>query len=259
MARRCIRAAALAALVVSLCASSAYAHAGNPKFESLVEGVSPKISGFSVTVLDGDDRLELVNHSSETITIDGYNKEPYLRMEPDGTVSVNVRSPALYLNTDRTDTAPVPDSADAKAAPQWKVVEHDGRYQFHDHRIHWMSTSTPQQVTDTSKRTKVVDWRVPLHAAGSAGAISGTLFWRGSSGGPPAGAFGALALILLLGAGTVVLVRRRRGGDGGEGDEGGVGGGGGDGPRRAASEGDDGDGAAAKRTGKSRGAPKEAW
>jgi hypothetical protein len=257
MARRCIRAVALATLVVSLCASSAYAHAGNPKYESLVEGVSPKISGFSVTVLNGDDRLEVINHSSKTITIDGYNNEPYLRMEPGGTVSVNLKSPAYYLNVDPTDTAPVPAIADAKAAPQWKVVEHDGRYQFHDHRIHWMATSTPQQVTDKSKRTKVTDWRVPLHTDGSDGAISGTLFWRGSSGGPPAGAFIGLALIVLLGAATVILVRRRRG-EGGEGGEGGdVEGGGG--RRRDASEGDDGAPAGGKRAGKARGAPKEAW
>lgn len=240
MARRTIRVVVLSALLSALCATQAFAHAGNPNYESLVEGVSPNIPGFSVTVLNGDDRLEVINHSTQTITIDGYNKEPYLRMAPDGTVSVNIRSPAYYLNNDRTDTATVPPIADAKAAPQWKVLEHDGRYQFHDHRIHWMSTSTPQQVTDKSKRTKVADWRVPLRSGNSSGAISGRLFWRGSSGGPPAGAFVGLALIVLLGGAAVVLVRRRRGEDGGDGE---------------ASGEDRGAG-----TGKpARGTPKEAW
>jgi hypothetical protein len=262
MARRIIRVVALAALAVSLCSSSAFAHAGNPNYESLVDGVSPSIPGFSVTVLNGDDRLEVVNHSSRTITIDGYSKEPYLRMEPGGTVSVNLKSPAYYLNVDPTDTAPVPAIADAKAAPQWKVVAQDGRYQFHDHRIHWMSTATPQKVTDKSKRTEVANWRVPLHSGGSDGAISGTLFWRGSSGGPPAGAFVGLALIVLLGAAAVVVVRRRRR----EGDDGDGGGG----PPRAVPDetsGDEPPGGApngadptpAARTGNRRGAPKEAW
>jgi hypothetical protein len=203
-------AAALAALAAALHAPSAFAHAGNPKYESLVEGVTPRISGFSVVVLNGDDRLEVVNHSTQTITIDGYSQEPYLRMAPDGTVSVNVRSPAYYLNVNPTETAAVPASASAKAASQWKVVAHDGRYQFHDHRIHWMAKSTPQQVKDTSVRTKVVDWRVPLHAGGTDGEIAGTLFWRGSSGGPPVAAFVVLALIVLLSAAAVVVVRRRR-------------------------------------------------
>ena len=167
-------------------------------------GVTPSIPGFSVVVLNGDDRLEVVNHSSKTITIYGYNQEPYLRMASDGTVSVNLRSPAYYLNNDPLGTAPIPASADAKAAPQWKVVATDGRYQFHDHRIHWMGAKNPPQVKDTSVRTKVAPWRVPLQVDGTNGAIGGTLFWRGSSGGPPAGAFIGLVLILLVGAATVV-------------------------------------------------------
>ncbi|MEY2517344.1 MAG: hypothetical protein QOJ89_4702, partial [bacterium] len=171
-------------------------------------------SGFSVVVLNGDDRLEVVNHGSQTITIDGYNKEPYLLMQPDGTVSVNVRSPAYYLNSTPTATAPIPASADPQAIPRWKVVEHNGRYQFHDHRIHWMAKGTPQQVKNKSKRTKVVDWRVPLHAGTRDGAIDGSLFWRGSAGGPPTGAFVALALIVLLGGVVVLVVRRRRAGAG---------------------------------------------
>ncbi len=210
MARRIILAPALAVLAAALLATSAFAHAGNPNYESLVEGVTPSIPGFSVVVLNGDDRLEAVNHGSQTITIDGYNSEPYIRMASDGTVSVNLRSPAYYLNGDRDGTSPVPDSADPKAPPQWKVVARDGRYQFHDHRMHWMGKNNPPQVKDTSARTKIVDWKVPLQAAGTQGAIAGTLFWRGSSGGPPAGAFVAVALLALVGAATVVVVRRRR-------------------------------------------------
>lgn len=224
MARRIRRVAALAALATLLCSASALAHAGNPNFESLVEGVNPSIPGFTVTVLNGDDRLEVINHSKQTITIGGYEQEPYLRMAPDGTVSVNVKSPAYYLNNDPTDTAPVPAFANPKAPPQWKVIEHDGRYQFHDHRIHWMAKSTPPQVTNTSKRTKVVDWQVPLQAGATNGAIRGTLFWRGSSGGPPAGAFVALAVFLLLSGVVVVVVRRRRREEGGDGESGGEGG-----------------------------------
>ncbi len=210
MARRTILASALAALASALFAASAFAHAGNPNYESLVGGVTPSIPGFSVVVLNGDDRLEVVNHSSKTITIGGYQKEPYVRMASDGTVSVNVRSPAYYLNNDRQGSAPIPKSADPKAAPQWKVVARDGRYQFHDHRMHWMGAKDPPQVKDKAVRTKINDWKVPLQTGGTDGAVTGSLFWRGSSGGPPAGAFVGLALFVLLAAATVVIVRRRR-------------------------------------------------
>ena len=210
MARRIILAPALAALVSTLFAATAFAHAGNPNYESLVDGVKPSIPGFSVAVLNGDDRLEVVNHSSKSITIDGYEDEPYILMEASGAVSVNLRSPAYYLNSDRDGTAPVPASAKPKELPRWKLVARDGRYQFHDHRMHWMGAKNPPQVKDTSVRTKVVDWKVPLHVGATDGAIRGTLFWRGSAGGPPAGAFIALALLGLAGAAAVVVVRRRR-------------------------------------------------
>lgn len=209
MARR-ILAGALVTFASLLTATSAFAHAGNPNYESLVSGVKPAIPGFSVTVLNGDDRLEVDNSGKSTVTIDGYNGESYLRMSPDGTVAVNLNSPAYYLNQDRTNTATVPPGVNADAPPKWKVVEHTGRYQFHDHRMHWMGTSTPKQVTNKSARTKIFDWQVPVHTASATGAIDGQLFWRGSSGGAPVGAFIGLALIVLLGGATVVFVRRRR-------------------------------------------------
>jgi LPXTG-motif cell wall-anchored protein len=76
--------------------------------------------------------------------------------------------------------------------------------------MHWMSKNVPQQVTDTSKRTRIVDWHVPLRAQGATGAISGELFWRGSGPGAPVGAFIAFGAIVLLGGASVVMVRRRR-------------------------------------------------
>jgi LPXTG-motif cell wall-anchored protein len=215
MARRIALTAALCAVAAGIPATPALAHAGNPNYESLVNGVTPAIPGFTVDVLNGDDRLEVQNAGRTTITIGGYDKEPYVRMSPGGKVEVNVRSPAYYLNQDRTDDTRVPASADSRAAPQWRVVSRNGRYEFHDHRIHWMARSIPQQVKDKAKRTRVVDWHVPVRtAAGASGAINGSLFWRGSGPGAPTGAFLALGAIVLLGGGAVILVRRRRAADG---------------------------------------------
>jgi hypothetical protein len=209
MARRTL-AAAFAAITALLTATSAFAHAGNPSFESVVRTVSPAIPGLTVDVLNGDDRLVVANHGASVVTIDGYDSEPYVRMAPDGTVAVNTRSPALYLNANARTEGTVPPSANAAAAPQWKVVEHTGRYEFHDHRIHWMGASTPRQIKDKSKRTKVFDWKVPVRTASTKASIDGELFWRGSSAAAPAAAFAGLALIVLLGGAAVVVVRRRR-------------------------------------------------
>ena len=67
----------------------------------------------------------------------------------------------------------------------------DGRYDWHDHRIHWMSKTPPERVReDGSARVEVFRWKLPLSAGGSAATISGSLTWFGDGGGgfPPAAA-----------------------------------------------------------------------
>jgi hypothetical protein len=207
---------ALTALVV---ASTATAHQGNPDYRSVIGRVTPAVPGVKLQVLQFDDRLALQNTSGKTVVIQGYNREPYARVLANGTVEVNQRSPAYYLNTDRTADVKVPASANADAPPQWKVVDRSGRFEWHDHRIHWMGQGLPPpQVKDKSKRTKVFAWQVPVQIGAAKGDIAGTLYWQPKpGGGPPVGAIAALVAIVALGLGVVAVVRRRRGG--GEGAE----------------------------------------
>ena len=148
-----IRAAAATALM-ALCAlaPTAVAHEGNPNYNSEVRAIVPAIPGLAAEVLGGDDRIELRNGSDSVVVVEGYRDEPYLRFLPDGTVQVNRRSPALYLNEDRFAQVKVPSSADPKATPSWKRVAENGRYDWHDHRIHWMAKTQPEKVrTDESR------------------------------------------------------------------------------------------------------------
>ncbi len=205
---------ALSALLALAAAPTAHAHQGNPNYRSVIDQVAPKLPGVRLQVLSLDDRLELQNTSGKTVVVKGYQGEPYARILGDGTVQVNHNSPAFYLNNDRTSTGKVPASAKAGATPEWQIVDRAGRFQWHDHRIHWMSTIAPKQVTDKTKRTKVFDWKVPLQVGTTNASVDGTLFWAGTGGGgTPVGAYAGLALIALLGLGAVVVVRRRRGAD----------------------------------------------
>ncbi len=215
--RRGVAAAALAALCVL--APPALAHEGNPSYRSEVRAISPPVEGLRAAVLNFDDRIELRNDGSETIVVEGYRDEPYLRFEPDGTVSVNTRSPAAYLNEDRFAQVEVPGAADPQAAPEWRVVARNGRYDWHDHRIHWMSKTPPERVRrDESEPVEVFDWKLPLTANGSAATISGSLTWLGEDdGGFPVAAGISLLAAILAGVVLVALVRRRRrAGDEGE-------------------------------------------
>jgi len=201
-----------AALLALLVAAPASAHQGNPNYRSVIDGVVPVVHGVKIQVLNFDDRLQLDNRTGKEITVRGYQNEPYLRLLADGTVEVNHNSPAFYLNNDRTSTGKVPPNAKPGATPDWQVVDRTGSYQWHDHRIHWMSTITPKQVTDKSKRTKVFDWKVPMQVGATKTNVTGTLFWQPKPGGGiPTGALIGLVALAVVGLGAVLVVRRRRG------------------------------------------------
>jgi hypothetical protein len=205
-------AAAVAFVALCAVAPSAAAHAGNPNYRSQVRTIAPAIDGVEAQVLNYDDRIELRNEGDETVVVEGYRGEPYLRFQPNGVVEVNRRSPAGYLNADRFAKVSVPRSADPRAAPEWAVVSRNGRYDWHDHRIHWMASTPPPRVRENEeRRTKVFDWKLPVAAAGRRSVISGTLVWIGKdSGGFPLAAALSLGAAVFAGVGLVALVRRRR-------------------------------------------------
>jgi hypothetical protein len=204
--------AAVALTALCALAPPALAHEGNPNYRSEVLALPRAVDGLRAQVVNFDDRIELRNESAEVVIVDGYRGEPYLRFLPGGSVEVNRRSPAAYLNEDRFAAVEVPASAQPRAEPQWEQVAENGRYGWHDHRIHWMSKVPPKQVReDEARRVKIFDWRIPVAVGGRSGAITGSLTWLGKDdGGIPVTAVLSLAAALLGGAVLVVAVRRRR-------------------------------------------------
>jgi hypothetical protein len=203
-------AVSLAAVPLAMSAVPAGAHQGNPNFRSVIRSVSPGVPGLQVQVLGFDNELQLTNRTGRAVVVYGYDGEPYARVLADGTVEENVRSPAVYLNEDRFGTTPVPASAKPSLPPKWRTLDKTGRFVWHDHRMHWMARTTPPNVHDTSKRTKVFDYRIPLRVGAGRGAVGGTLYWVGSPSGFPVAAIVSLVVVVLLAVALVVVVRRRR-------------------------------------------------
>jgi hypothetical protein len=202
-------AASLAA--AALVPAAALAHHGNPNMNSVVNQLTPHVPGVTLQVLNNDDRFQITNRSKDTILVQGYDGEPYARITPDGTVVVNHNSPAFYLNTDRYGAVTVPKTANAKAAPDWQLLDKTGVFQWHDHRMHYMSTGVPSVVKDKKAKTKIFNYRIPIKIGAQEGAIAGTLWWDPpKDGGAPVGAIVAFVVLLALGGGAVVLTRRRR-------------------------------------------------
>jgi hypothetical protein len=126
--------------------------------------VDPPTVVIHVELAGGGAFVQLRVERGNTATVIGYEGEPYVRVEADGAVEENVRSPAVYLNRTRLGTSPVPASADAKAEPQWRRVGGGGEYVWHDHRTHWMAQGVPP---------RPVDWTLPLVVDGRDVAVRG--------------------------------------------------------------------------------------
>lgn len=226
MARRMFIAllGAVACLAVPLLASapslatSTTVESGNPindqgssyEYRSNITGVSPSVPGLSFQVLEFADRILLTNHTGKTVTIYGYEGEPYARVLANGTVEQNERSPATYLNTNFYAQVSVPSSASASDPPQWKVIDRTGQFEWHDHRIHWMSPVPPAKVKNKSQRTLIFNWQVPIAVGTTKGAIAGQLYWTPESSKAPIAVIVIGVAIAVAGLLFVLFVRRRR-------------------------------------------------
>ena len=218
---RSATAALLAALVAVLSAAPALAHGAGgadvSNYRSTVTGLAdgtaedgtpgppaPAVAGLEWRVVANDALLEVRNTTERTLVVQGYEGEPYLRIDRDG-VFENRRSPAVYLNTDRFGDVEVPVSADPGAAPEWVRVGDGPAHAWHDHRIHWMAATLPPQVkVDPGAEHTLFAWAVPFRLGDEDLAVAGELHWVP---GPPAWPW-LLGMGLLLLAPVVVVAAR---------------------------------------------------
>ena len=167
-----------------------------------IEGPDGAARQIDAEVVGGDAYLTLRVPEDVTVEVPGYDDEPYLRFDPDGTVAVNQRSPARWLNDGRYGAADVdvPADADADAPPAWEVVASGGEYSWHDHRIHFMSPSLPPGVDPAADAAQpVLDWRIPMSVDGQDVEVVGELVWH--PGPSPVWPVLAAAVALLGGVG----------------------------------------------------------
>ncbi|CAN5499668.1 hypothetical protein BH10ACT8_BH10ACT8_15860 [soil metagenome] len=179
-----------------------------------VSGVSPALPGVTATVDPHGDWIQISNTSAQTLTILGYGREPYLRIDSQG-VQQNVNSPSVYLNQSLfTDLS---QSTEENLPPKWEAVTAGRGARWHDHRIHWMGAGrAPNVAAHPGVRQVVGQWTVRLLLGNTPVIVSGTLSWlplssrRGLSTIDKV-VLGVDCLVFTVGAGFIWRMRRHPG------------------------------------------------
>lgn len=181
---RAVTTAVAAVVFVCLAATPAWADPATPtNYRSEVTATVPA-DRFTAEIIGGDAFVRMMVVPGVDVVVLGYEGEPYIWFAPDGTVSVNTRSAATYLNDDRYGRAQLPGTVDVDAEPTWEERASGGAYSWHDHRTHWMSRTPPFAVQDTdgNESVEIFSWTLPLRVDGEPGSIDGSLSWVPSSG-----------------------------------------------------------------------------
>ena len=163
------------------------------------------VPGAVISVEGHDSFLWLRTASGSTASIPGYEGEPYLRIDADGSVWRNQRSFSTYYNQDRYGDAARPAIVDHSAEPLWEQVDDDGSWAWHDHRIHLMESAPP---IGAEPGDEVVNAVVPLVIDGRSVAVRVVSTLQ-----PPpsivAPVVGAVIGCMLMAAGVMVWRRQR--------------------------------------------------
>jgi hypothetical protein len=83
-------------------------------------------------------------------------------------------------------------------------------YEWHDHRIHWMSRTLPPRIEAAKDEPQhVFDWKVPATLGGTPLVIAGSLDYEPPPDASPKVLIALLALVAVGGALAIWLRRRR--------------------------------------------------
>lgn len=167
-------------------------------YRSTVTAVNPETPAIHVEIVGGDSFVQLTVDLGTEVVVTGYDGEPFLRFLADGTVEENDHAPTTHLSRSRFGTE-VPAGADASLPPAWERVGGAGRYSWHDHRAHWMSTQPPPNF---ERGDRIQEGIIALVVAGEPVEITVATDWVPAPSGAPlyigAGAGGAVLLLALM-------------------------------------------------------------
>jgi hypothetical protein len=197
------RATCVAAVLLAIAAAPADAHligtnAPPTNYRTRILAVSPPIEGLQVRMAEIGGALELINRTGQQVIVLGARLEPYLRVEADGGVDENHRSPTWLAGQRPGSRLPRAASPDPAAPPDWHRLSGAARVVWHDARAQWTGSDPPQVRRAPQRRQVVIPrWQVPLQVGGHLALITGEVDWvPGSSWWPWLATAAALATMV---------------------------------------------------------------
>lgn len=183
-------------------------------YRSTVESIEPATDAIRVDIVGGDGFLDLQVTRGHTVSIAGYQDEPWLEVSETGVVRENQAAPTHFLNENRYGTV-IPDGITVQTAtdrPQWKVVARNGRFIWHDHRIHYMTPEIPPKLVPGTRRVAIGGgpdgrWQVPMVVDGTPTVVTGSL--ERFEAPSPVGPWLIVALVALVVVGGASAIRRQ--------------------------------------------------
>ena len=168
---------------------------------SKVTGISPAFPGVSAATTQTSGDVTVLNQGPQTLVIDGYFSEPYIKIDPSGGVWLNDNSPSKAIdNNFSLSTLPSHPEA-AIQPPNWVKQDDLGKYTWHDHRAHWMGGAQPPALgnahPDASHPYLVQNWTIPISVGGTKGVIKGTLTYEPSGHLTTYITWGAIAFVVI--------------------------------------------------------------
>ena len=142
--------------------------------QSVIESIAPALpSGVKFSIV-GSDTFVRVESKGHDVQVQGYEDEPYLRIDKSGNVQVNESSQTTVLNSDRYGNV---DLSQFKKSdiPKWRTIATNGIAMWHDHRSHWMNPVKPATIDD---KGTVLQWTIPILVDGVVTKIDGALYLR---------------------------------------------------------------------------------
>ncbi len=174
--RRLAAGAAVAVVLAAGATSAASGHEGDPNIQTVIEGLTPSVSGVTVAIVQGNivPAVSAYDPTRTELEVLGSDGAPFLRLGPGGTAG-NAASPDFYLSQFPSGEASVPKGVRVGAPPRWVALSHRPAWAWFDERVPALGAAPPAvraRTTATLLRRFTIPMRYGVRSVQAEGVVT---------------------------------------------------------------------------------------